>query len=226
MAKIAMLHTSFVFLEKEPALRQLIEESFPGDELVHFVDSDVLATVIQDGSISQESESRMVHLAKAAEAAGADIIFSACSSLGPAIDVAKAEVSVPMVKVDEAMTRKAAEMADHIGVLATVSTTIGPTVGLIENAASALGRSVKVDKKVAEGAFQVMMDGDPGGHDEMVIEAAQELVAGGVELIVLAQASMSRLAPLLTDVVGIPVLSSPSLGVAYLGEVLAGQVTE
>lgn len=221
MAKIAMLHTSFVFLEKEPALRRLIEQSFPGDKLVHFVDSDVLASVIRDGAISPESESRMVHLAKAAEAAGADVIFSACSSLGPAIDVAKAQVSVPVVKVDEAMTRKAAGAAGHIGVLATVSTTLGPTVNLIEDAASALERTVKIDKKVAEGAFEVMMGGHPGGHDEMVIKAAQELVAGGVELIVLAQASMSRLAPLIHDAVGIPVLSSPSLGVAHLGEVLA-----
>src|SRR5690349_23990599 len=54
----------------------LIEELIPDAEVIHFVDSDVLATVVREQGISTKSEERMTHLAQAAEAAGADIIFS------------------------------------------------------------------------------------------------------------------------------------------------------
>lgn len=36
----------------------------PDAEILHFVDSDVLATVVRDQGISERSEQRMVHLAE------------------------------------------------------------------------------------------------------------------------------------------------------------------
>ena len=128
--KIAILHTSFVFVSVEPAINNLIEELIPDAEVIHFVDSDVLATVVREQGISPKSEERMTHLAQAAEAAGADIIFSACSSLGPALDVAARHVTTPVVKIDEAMAIRAAAEGTRIGVLATVPTTLGPTSDL------------------------------------------------------------------------------------------------
>ena len=130
--KIAILHTSFVFVSVEPVINDLIAELIPDAEVIHFVDSDVLATVVREQGISPKSEARMTHLAQAAEAAGADIIFSACSSLGPALDVAARNVHTPVVKIDEAMAMRAAREGDRIGVLATVPTTLGPTSDLIQ----------------------------------------------------------------------------------------------
>jgi hypothetical protein len=75
--KIAILHTSFVFVSVEPVINELIAELIPDAELMHFVDSDVLATVVREKGISSNSEARMTHHAQAAESAGADIIFSA-----------------------------------------------------------------------------------------------------------------------------------------------------
>ena len=117
--KIAILHTSFVFVSVEPVINDLIAELIPDAEVMHFVDSDVLATVVREQGISSDSEKRMTHLAQAAELAGADIIFSACSSLGPALDVAAQNVDTPVVKIDEAMAIRAASDGDRIGVLAT-----------------------------------------------------------------------------------------------------------
>jgi Asp/Glu/hydantoin racemase len=220
MSKIAMLHTSFVFLNNETALTDMIKEQFPNDELIHFVDSDALATVIAAGEISEDSTERMILLAQAAERAGADVIFSACSSLGPAIEQAKSRVSVPIVKVDEAMTKAAAASGSRVGVLATVFTTLAPTAGLVEKFAEDAGRNVEILTHLAEGAFQTMMGGDPQKHDEMVYQAAQILKDDGVDMIVLAQASMTRLAAGLSEHLGLPVLSSPAMGIKHLGEVL------
>jgi Asp/Glu/hydantoin racemase len=218
--KIAILHTSFVFVSVEPVINNLIAELIPDAEVLHFVDSDVLATVQRENGISRKSEERMTHLAQAAEAAGADIIFSACSSLGPALDVAARNVHTPVIKIDEAMALRAASDGTRIGVLATVPTTLGPTSDLIQAKADEMGRSITIEQRLCEGAFAVLMSGDREKHDSMIIEQATDL-AENVDLIVLAQASMNRLAPVLQEKTNLTVLSSPRMGVDYLARRVA-----
>lgn len=218
--KVAVLHTSTVFLTLEPMISDLIAELIPEADVIHFMDSDVLATVVREQGISSKSEERMTHLALAAEAAGADIVFSACSSLGPALDVAARAVTIPVVKIDEAMAIRAAREGTRIGVLATVPTTLPPTSELILSKARELGRSVEIEQRLCAGAFDVLMAGDREKHDAMVTEQAVDL-ARGVTMIVLAQASMSRLASSLEESTGLPVLSSPRIGVEYLAERVA-----
>ncbi len=221
MAKVAVLHTSLVFVTVEPVITDLISELIPNAEILHFVDSDVLATVVREQSISTDSERRMVLLAQAAEAAGADVIFSACSSLGPTLDAAQQAVGVPVVKIDQAMAAQAAEF-DRIGVLATVPTTLGPTGDLIAAAAAADGRTPEITARLCAGAFDELMAGDRARHDEMVTESARQLAAD-VDVIVLAQASMNRLADRLAVETGLPVLTSPRSGVENLARILAEQ---
>ncbi|MCJ1674579.1 MULTISPECIES: aspartate/glutamate racemase family protein [unclassified Rathayibacter] len=218
--KIAILHTSFVFVSVEPVINDLIAELIPDAEVLHFVDSDVLATVVREQGISPKSEARMVHLAKAAEDAGADIIFSACSSLGPALDVAAQNVHTPVLKIDEAMALLAAQQGTRIGVLATVPTTLGPTSDLIQAAADGIGREVALEQRLCAGAFDTLMAGDREEHDAMILEQALDL-ARTVDLIVLAQASMSRLAPALQEKTGLTVLASPRIGVDLLAQRVA-----
>lgn len=63
MTKVAVLHTSFVFVTVEPVITDLIADLMPDAEILHFVDSDLLATVVREQGISEQSEQRMVHLA-------------------------------------------------------------------------------------------------------------------------------------------------------------------
>jgi Asp/Glu/hydantoin racemase len=156
---------------------------------------------------------------QAAELTGADAVLSLCSSLGPSIDAARKLVKIPVIKIDDAMTEKAARDARRIGVMATVRTTLKPTVDLVNEKAAFLDKQVSVEQKLVDGAFQILMDGDKDRHDRMVAEAAREL-AGAVDLIVLAQASMTRLAPRLQAETGLPVLSSPRLAIEYARQVL------
>jgi Asp/Glu/hydantoin racemase len=215
--KIAILHTSFVFVSVEPVINNLIAELIPAAEVIHFVDSDLLATVIRERGISANSALRMTHLAQAAEAAGADIIFSACSSLGPALDVAARVVHIPIVKIDDAMAVQAAHEGTKIGVLATVPTTLGPTSDLIIDKAAAIDRKVTIEQRLCRGAFDVLMSGDRETHDAMVTEQAMDL-AKSVDMIVLSQASMNRLTRNLHEQTGLPVLASPRIGVEYLAK--------
>jgi Asp/Glu/hydantoin racemase len=68
---------------------------------------------------------------------------------------------------------------------------------------------------LCEGAFESLMSGDRAKHDAIVEEKARVL-AQEVDIIVLAQASMSRLAPDLTIKIGKQVLGSPRLAVEYI----------
>lgn len=221
MAKrIGILHTSLVFINRETMLRDLMDEALGDDvELVDFVDSEVLASVMRAGEVTDASVERMHHLAQAAVAADVDVIFSACSSLGPAMDRFRDQLPVPLVKIDEAMARAAAGSASEIGVLATVPTTLGPTSALIREQARASDRVVTIHEQLCDGAFELLMAGDAAEHDERVVTTAASL-ADRVEIIVLAQASMTRLAPRIEDATGRPVFSSPRLGVEDLARVL------
>jgi Asp/Glu/hydantoin racemase len=173
---------------------------------------------VREQGISEKSEQRMVHLAQAAEAAGADVIFSACSSLGPTLDAAQRAVGVPVLKIDQAMATLAAE-SDRIGVLATVPTTLGPTSDLIASVAAESGRSPHIVQRLCPGAFDVLMGGDRAAHDQMIADQAAQL-ARDVDVIVLAQASMNRLVTRLESQTGLPVLSSPRSGVQDLARIV------
>ena len=70
------------------------------------------------------------------------------------------------------------------------------------------------------GAFAVLMSGDRDKHDGIIVEQAIDL-AETVDMIVLAQASMNRLAGVLQEKTGRTVLSSPRLGVDYLAQRVA-----
>ena len=220
MAKrMAVLHTSFVFINVEPVFKNLFNELIPDIEIIDFVDSDVLAAVNRDGGIKQSHIRRMMHLAQAAEDSGVDLIFSACSSLGPSMDVARKMVDTPIIKIDDAMTQKAVTLASSIGVMATVPTTLPPTIGLLNEQSVIQGKKIETRQYLVEGAWSVLMSGDRPRYEQMVADGAKVL-APQVDLIVLAQASMSRLAPMLATEVEKEVLSSPRLAVEYVKSLL------
>lgn len=217
--RIAVLHTSFVFINVEPVFKNLFAELLPDVGIVDFVDSDILAAVNRDGGIDQSHIRRMVHLAQAAEDAGVDLIFSACSSLGPSMDVARKLVKTPIIKIDDAMTQKAVQEANIIGVMATVPTTLKPTIDLLNQQSEAQKKSIEVKPHLCEGAWDVLISGDRTRYENMVLDGAKTL-APQVEMIVLAQASMSRLAPMLASETKMQVLSSPRLAVEYVKSLL------
>src|SRR5512138_25612 len=142
--RMAVLHTSFVFTNVEPVFKNLFKELIPDVEVIDFVDSHILADVRKVGEVQNSHVRRMCHMAQAAEDAGVDLIFSACSSLGPSMDVARKLVTVPIIKIDDAMTRRAVELGSVIGVMATVPTTLQPTVDLIQHWASVANKAVEV----------------------------------------------------------------------------------
>ncbi len=216
---LALIHTSQVFLSVETMIKQMFAEIMPEVRLINILDDSLLPDVMTTMSISNNVTKRLCLYVLAAEAAGVDAVLSLCSSVGPAIDVARKLVNIPVIKIDDAHTEKAVREGKRIGVMATAGTTLGPTVALLKEKAAILGREVEIQPSLANSAFEALMRGDKDEHDALVVETARAL-APRVDLILFAQASMTRLGPAVQEATGIPVLTSPRLAIEYTGRVL------
>jgi Asp/Glu/hydantoin racemase len=107
-------------------------------------------------------------------------------------------------------------------VIATLPSTLEPTVDLIRRRAVAGGSEVSVTAEVVDGAFEAVMAGRGAEHDAKV-SAALKRMATQVDVIVLAQASMARVVDTLAPADRpVPILSSPRSAVEHLAGLLAG----
>jgi len=208
-----------VFVTVETMMQDILAEVMPDVRLINIIDDSLLPDVMESGKISEAVTRRMCAYVIAAEEAGADAALSLCSSLGPTIDIARKHVSIPVIKIDDAMADKATREANRIGVMATVGTTLEPTVELINEKAAKINKQVEVYHSLVPGAFEALMNGNKDEHDALISDAAKSL-ANQVDILVLAQASMTRLAPHLETETGLSVLTSPRLGIEYTKRVL------
>jgi Asp/Glu/hydantoin racemase len=216
MTTIAVIHTGPVtVLPIENQLSELIADA----RVINIMDDSLLNDVRTAGHLTPEVASRIYNYMSNAQAMGADIILNACSSVGEATDALRDLIRTPIVKIDESMAEEASAIGSRIGVVATVSTTLDPTVRLIRRKAEEHGRTVDVTERIAEGAFEALLSGDGTLHDEILKRTIIEL-ADQVDVVVLAQVSMARLVPALGEL-RVPVLSSPRSGVEAVKRALA-----
>ena len=217
--KVALLHTSLVFIQRERLMFELFNELLPDVELVNIIDDSMLKEVMEKNEVTPYIIRQMSYYVLAADSMNVDAIFSTCSSLGPAVDVAKHLVSTPVIKIDDGMAEKAAKDGKHIVCLATVPTTLTPTINLIKEKAENFKTNIEIKGLLAEGAFDLLMNNNIEEHDQLVAKCAED-AAEWADMLVLSQCSMARLAPKLEKTVKLPVLSSPRLGITHLKEVL------
>ena len=199
--------------------KQLFAELVPGCRVISIIEDALIQDVIRAGQVTPEIARRLVRYYLAAQDTGADLIFNTCSSIGDVAIMARSLVAIPLVKIDDAMAAEAVRTGARVGVLATLQTTLAPTVRLVKAQAAAAGRSVSVVEGLAQGAFEALMAKQPEKHDELVTAAAEQ-VAKQADVIVLAQGSMARMEAALAQRTGKPVLSSPRRGVLEVKETL------
>jgi aspartate/glutamate racemase len=221
MTKLAIIHTTPATVE---SMKALAAEVLPGCEVVNFVDDSILPQLAQNGADLGAVEERLIHYARFAEQVGADVILEACSSVGEVVAKMRKAVSVPIVRIDEAMAEEAVQRGARLGVAATLQTTLGPTARLLRSKAEAAGRQVEVKPLLIEGAYQKLMSGDREGHDNLLVQSLQEL-ARQVDIVVLAQASMARVLPGLPPAERTRIMSSPRLAMEQVRDVIAALVS-
>jgi len=213
---VAAIHTAMPMVE---TTRELFARHLPDVRLINIVDDSLIQDVIEAGEVTSSVIKRLMNYYHSSIDAGADVIFNTCSSVGDIALKAKDLLDVPLVKIDDSMAEKAVRESSNIGVLATLPTTLSPTVRLIQHFAKKLGKEVVISEGMAEGAFQAVISGDKDKHDQLILDAAEKLAAQ-VDLFVLAQGSMARMENQIAETTGKQVLSSPEMGVLNVKEVV------
>lgn len=219
MKTVVAVHTGPATLQP---IKQQFAELLPDVRLVNLMDDSLLNDAIAAGGLTDAVSGRILSYLQVGASMGASVLLNACSSVREAATQAAPQIPVPIVWIDDAMAEQAVALGSRIGVVATVRTTLEPTVRLVRAKAAAAGKTVDVVEALAEGAFDALLAGQADRHDELLRATVQSL-AGRVDVIVLAQASMARLAPALADL-GLPVLSSPRSGVESVRRALAALV--
>ena len=190
-----------------------LTKRFEGDKLTFLTQSDpsVIADAVKNGAPSQAALKRLMAMYCHAAAMGADAILNICSSVGDFAGLnqpAFQALGVPLVRIDELMAQKAVEGYSRIGVIATLSSTLKPSLRLVQQKADKLGKKITLEGVLAENAF--------GGGAEKLIEAAKRL--DNPECLILAQGSMADNEQEVERATGLKTFSSPCWGALDLYE--------
>ena len=214
---IAYLHTSHILI---PLFADLSRRQLPGVEQFHMVDESLIQNTIRANELTKVTIRRVIDMIGSARDGGADGVVVTCSSIGPAVNLARGLFDFPLVRVDEAMAEEAIRRGRRIGVAATLRTTLEPTVALLRDKAIDAGRAVDVEESLCEGAFAAVLSGDTVTHDRLLSDSLAHL-RKSVDVVVLAQASMARVVETLpAGNEHVPILSSPELAVKHARSLL------
>ncbi|MGW7238213.1 aspartate/glutamate racemase family protein [Streptomyces sp. NPDC054804] len=202
---LALLHTSPLHI---PVFEALRDEDHPGLGLRHLVAPELLARARREGPEAVAPE--VTAALERAATDGVRTVLCTCSTIGEVAERAAGKVGVPIIRGDRPMAAAAVTAGPRVAVLATVESTLAPTLALIEDEARRADRPIRARAQVVADAWTHFEAGDIEGCARLVAAAADAVT--DADVIVLAQASMASAQRLTTTAV--PILSSPRPGLA------------
>ncbi len=222
MPHLALLHTGEAHVG---AFADLFEEILPEAMLSHLVREDLLLRAQLAGELPPDVAAETAESLQELAGQGAQVLLCTCSTLGPAVEAAAAEIAVPVLRVDRPMAEAAVAAGGRLLVVAALESTLAPTQALLRDAAADLGREVSLEVLSLPEAWEAFESGDRDDYLQQIADAVRSAVGaagtrngtGGFDAVVLAQASMAGAADRLADL-GTPVLASPRLAVERAAE--------
>jgi len=194
----------------------------PETAIFHMVDESLIADTVREGHLRRVTIRRLFAMIESAAMSGADGVLVTCSSLGAGVALGQQLFDIPVIRVDEAMAEAAVRMGRRIGVMATLRTTLEPTIALLHEKAAEARVEIEVVDSLCDGAFDAVLAGETAVHDRILSEALRNEMKG-VDVVILAQASMARVVKAMPlGTLSVPVLSSPELAVKSAQRIMAG----
>ncbi|MFV0547800.1 MAG: aspartate/glutamate racemase family protein [Limnobaculum xujianqingii] len=215
MKKVALFHTSSATLAM---IQELTAKFLPNVEIMHIIEDSMIKQVMKQGGPTPDINARIAAYVQNAERAGCEAFMTACSSIGHSVEQCQFMVNIPVTRIDEAMANEAISLGPKVTVLATVETTLKPTLAFITKKAEQAGKQITLRSILMSEAFVALLDGDSQTHDRIVAEGLKQALADS-DVVVLAQASMARVLNGMQPP-AIPVLTSPESGIKWLKSML------
>ncbi|MBC94172.1 MAG: arylsulfatase [Rhodospirillaceae bacterium] len=203
-----------VHKEAMSAAVRAFNEDWPEAKISNILEDGLFEWVRETGGVVSEMHKAFDTLTEYAVSRGAEGILYSCSAFGECIDACIEKYDLPLLKPNDAMIEKALEYGSKIAIVATVAATIPTIATEIQSIAANQKTPVEFSSYVVDGAFDALAEGNPEKHDNLV--AKQVSIISDCDVIVLAQFTLSRSAPILKEVTNIPVLNSPSAAVAKM----------
>lgn len=204
------------------AMKPFLERFIPDVEVMHLCDDtiqrDNLAAPV--GTIPKHNYFRFAQYAHNMQESGVELILLACSTFNYAAELARPMIDIPILQIDRPMMELAVMQGKRVGLLATLPSTLPSSERLLRIVAAEKNRPVEITTVLRPEAFEAVSKGDTETHNRILLEEIEKL-SGKVDSIVMAQLSMSALAPHLGKT-AVPVYNSGTTGFGYIREKLYG----
>jgi len=211
--KITLISTS---INTGKLIDSLFVREFPKISIHNIIDDNLVKEIIRnDNIISPSVVRRVCSYVVSAEMSEADLVVITCSTISSIAKVAERLVKIPVMRIDEPMAELAAKKGDRIKVLATLSSTLTPSIQLLKEKCQQQGKKAVVDGFLIDRARQFLDKGNTEQHDYIIKEEIENAL-GNYDLVVLVQASMARVLDTLSAENQKRVLTSPKLAVEYI----------
>lgn len=206
------------------AMQPFLERYIPDVEVMHLCDDTIQRDNIAAGVgvIPKNNYFRFAQYAHNLQEAGVDLILLACSTFNYAAELARPMIDVPIMQIDRPMMELAVSQGSRVGLLGTLAMTVPSSERLLRIVAAERKLPVEITTVVRPEAFAAIQKGDSETHNNILLEEIDKL-SGKVDSIVLAQLSMSALAPLLGKT-AVPVYNSGTTGFESIRRTLYGNV--
>lgn len=217
MNKVVFVHASPAALAP---LGKFYKEAAPDLEIVNLLDDGIMHAFLAGDDLAAERRLKAALIRGHGEY-GAQAALVTCSAVKrPLLRRLQEAVPIPIVKIDVPMAKAAVRAGRRIGIVATFVPTVEITTTLLTDAAEEAGTTVEIVAEAIPEAYDSLLKGDSTAHDARLTAAAEKLAARPVDVIVLAQVSMSHMQPVLAGKLGIPVFASLTASLGALREVL------
>ena len=211
--RIVLVHAVTVAMEPVAAS---FAEHWPQAELVNLLDDSLSLDRAADGELTPAMTARFAALTRYALDIHARGILFTCSAFGDAIEAARAGLSLPVLKPNEAMFEAALASGRKIAMLATFEPSVASMEREFRDLAARSGASIET--VCIPEAMAALKAGDAERHNRLLAEAAAGL--GDFDALMLAQFSTSRALDAVSSVFRGPVLTSPGSAVERLKRAL------
>ena len=213
MVKIALVNTGFTPQMME-AQTEGLTAALPDRELEFriYANAGLINESLAHGQVTKDVARRLFKTFFQAVEDGAEVVFSACSTMGDIAEAVKpafALLGIPFIRVDEDMMLTVVKKHARIAFFATVDTIFRPSRNLMDKCLAETGSQAKVTDFVIPEAF-----GQPHRKIADLFENAIRNRLSEFDCAVLTQGSFQPVAEMMEAELGIPVYCAINYGIA------------
>jgi hypothetical protein len=206
-----------------PALAPMqaaLAQAIPGVRIRHLLDDGLSTEAERYGGVTRTCIERMLTILGLAVEAQTDAVLLTCTAYSTMLPEARTRFpGTPLYAVDQVMVERAVVRAKRIGVLATFAAGLEQQQEMLEREAALQGKQIEIVPSLHPDAMAALRRGDTAEHDRIVLAALPALIET-TEIVLLAQASMARVADRVPAEYRDRVLSSPQLAAEALRDAL------